>query len=114
FVAAGRRRGVLDAPMHPRRLSRPDRAGLATRAFHRDSHLAQHLERERIYLSGWMTARGVRAESSPAEVIQDRLGQDGPRRIARAEEEDAPQLPQAGGFAPQADCGMAAGSLASP
>ena len=35
-------------------------------------------------------------------------------RIARAEEEDAPQLQQAVAFVPQADCVIAAGSLDSP
>jgi hypothetical protein len=113
-LAAGCRRRIRHAPVRGHGPARPHRADLVCRVVaDRDDEIELHcarrrkfipalaarfgrgdlqvreqLERERVDASARETARAVRAEPALAPMVQQRLGEDAPRRVAGAQEED--------------------------
>src|SRR5437773_207719 len=60
---------------------------LASHSLARQTELAQEIERERMHGSLGEAAGAVTPEAAAAPMIDQRLGEDAPRRVAGAEKE---------------------------
>ena len=113
FRASNRCR-VGDSPVRRHRFSRPDRAHLtgrvvadseneidgrragscklvptlASQVLCWEIHALEQLDSHRVHLASGKASRTESAEPTLTPVIEKRLGEDAPRRVARAQEQD--------------------------